>query len=630
MVELVLNPAGGVMSGSTSLRRRLLVTLITAIAAAFVLVGAASSASAASTKPKHPKQRVAHIQLLTFNDFHGALETGGTIPTSYRLNPDGSPVLDARGRPVANSVEAGGAAYLAANLAKARKGHRYSITAAAGDLIGASPLVSAAFHDEPSIEALNDLGLEVSSVGNHEFDEGANELRRMRYGGCRGDGDGRSYQNSCPAGLAYKGADFRYLSANVVRKSTGNTMFPSYWIKHFGHGIKIAFIGMTLQGTPEIEPQAGIAGLTFRNEVATANALVPQIQRQGVQSIVVLLHQGGTSDYHAGTINPVSAPAPYNFRCTSKQGLTPDSPIIAIAKRLNPAIDMIVSGHTHATYVCNIPDPLGRSRMVTSAASFGRLFTDTRLTYDLRTGNIVRPGVTATNRIVTRSIRPDARVAALVRRYKSLLAPIANRAIGQVAVPLPNVSGAAGEVPLGDLVADAVAADPSVAVQGPPDVAFMNRSGVRGGGLTRGGDVTFGRAYVVQPTNAFLVSMSMTGQQIIDLLNEQWSGANAGTHRQFLQVSDGFSYRWQSTPSGPVLDASSVLIKGAPLVATQTYRVAANDYLSAGRGHFNVFAAATNKVVGGLDLDALVNYLGSHTATIGPWAPPPAARITAF
>jgi 2',3'-cyclic-nucleotide 2'-phosphodiesterase (5'-nucleotidase family) len=618
------------MSGSTSLRRRLLITLLAMIAAVLALVAAAAPSSAASAKPKHHKQRFAHIQLLSFNDFHGALETGGTIPTSYQLNPDGSPVLDSRGRPVANTVEAGGAAYLAANLARARKGHKYSITAAAGDLIGASPLVSAAFHDEPSIEALNDLGLEVSSVGNHEFDEGSLELRRMRYGGCKGDGNGRSFQNSCPAGLAFQGADFRYLSANVFRKSSGVTMFPPYWIKNFGHGIKIAFIGMTLQGTPKIVPQAGVATLDFRDEVATANALVPQIQKQGVQSIVVLLHQGGTSDYRAGTTNPVSAPAPYNFRCNSKQGLTPDSPIISIAKRLNPAIDMIVSGHTHATYVCNIPDPLGRPRMVTSAASFGRLFTDTRLTYDMRTGNIVRPEVTATNRIVTRSIRSDARVAGLVHRYRSLLAPIADRATGQIAAPLPNISGDTGEVLLGDLVADAVAADPSVASQGSPDVAFMNRRGIRGGGLTQPGNVTFGHVFVVQPTNAFLVSMSMTGQQIIDLLNEQWSGVNSGIHRQFLQVSDGFSYRWQNTPGGPVLDESSVAIKGAPLVKTQTYRVAANDYLAAGGDHFRVFTTATNKVVGGLDIDAFANYLESYTLNVGPWAPPTSARITMF
>lgn len=618
------------MPGSGLLRRRLLAAVAAVVAAALTLVMAAASSNAAEAKPQHRKSHLAHIQLLTFNDFHGALATGGTIPTSYQLNPDGSPVLDSRGRPVANSVEAGGAAYLAANLARARKGHKYSITAAAGDLIGASPLVSAAFHDEPSIDAMNDLGLEVSSVGNHEFDEGATELRRMRYGGCRADGDGKNHQNSCPAGHSFTGAHFRYLAANVVRKSTGRTLFPPYWIKHFGHGIKIAFIGMTLRGTPKIVPKAAVANLDFKDEVATANALVPQIKKQGVQSIVVLLHQGGTSDYKAGTTNPVSAAAPYNFRCDSKQGLTPASPIISIAKRLNPAIDVIVSGHTHATYVCNIPDPLGRPRLVTSASSFGRLFTDIRLTYDKRTGDIVRPKVTATNRIVTRSIKPDVRVAALVRQYKALLAAIANRVIGQIAFPLPNIASDTGEVQLGDLIADAVAADPSVASQGSPDVAFMNRRGVRGGGLTHPGDVTFGRAFVVQPTNAFLVSMSMTGQQIIDLLNQQWSGANSGPHRQFLQVSDGFSYRWQNTPSGPVLDESSVQIKGAPLVKTQTYRVAANDYLSEGGDHLTVFDSATNKVVGGLDIDAFVNYLEWYTANIAPWAPPTTARITTF
>jgi 2',3'-cyclic-nucleotide 2'-phosphodiesterase (5'-nucleotidase family) len=618
------------MSGSISLRGRLPVAVVATVATALALVVVATPSTAAVAKPKHHKLQVAHIQLLTFNDFHGSLETGGTIPTGYQLNADGSPVLDSSGRPIAHLTTAGGVAYLAANLAKARKGQKYSITAAAGDLIGASPMISAAFHDEPSIEALNDLGLEVSSVGNHEFDEGANELRRMQYGGCRADGTGVAYQNSCPTGHAFAGANFRYLSANVVRKATGRTMFPPYWIKNFGNGIKIAFIGMTLKGTPALVPPAGVAGLEFRDEVATANALVPQIKKRGVQSIVVLLHAGGDPAYKAGTTKPVSAAAPYNFRCDRKQGLTPSSPIVSIAKRLNPAIDVIVTAHTHQPYVCNIPDGLGHSRLVTSASSYGRLFTDIRLTYNLRTGNIVRPAVTATNRLVTRSIRPDARVAALVRGYKTLLAPIADRVIGQIAVPLPNIGSDTGEMQLGDLIADGLAADPSVAGPGPPDVAFINRRGIRGTGLTRAGAVSFGGAFIVKPPNTSVVSMSMTGQQIIDLLNQQWSGINAGTHRKILQVSDGFSYRWQNAPTGPVLDESSVTIKGAPLVKTQTYRVVGDSFLSDGGDHFSVFAAATNKVVGGLDIDAFANYLESYTVNIGPWAPPTTPRITTF
>ncbi|MEP7114948.1 MAG: bifunctional metallophosphatase/5'-nucleotidase [Ilumatobacteraceae bacterium] len=617
------------MSRSTPTFRRLPAAVVAAIAAALALVVVAAPSSAAA-KPKHHKMRVAHIQLLTINDFHGSLETGGTIPTGYQLNADGSPKLDARGRPIANLVEAGGAAYLAANLAKARKGEKYSVTAAAGDLIGASPMISAAFHDEPSIDALNDLGLEVSSVGNHEFDEGANELRRMQYGGCRADGSGVAYQNSCPEGQAFDGANFRYLSANVVRKSTGGTLFPPYWIKRFGGGVKVGFIGMTLEGTPELVPPAGVAGLTFRDEVATANALVPLLKKKGVQSIVVLLHEGGAPAYKAGRTRAVSAAAPYNFRCDAKQGLAPSSAVLDIARRLNPAIDVVVSAHTHAPYVCNIRDPLGRPRLVTSGSSFGRLFTDIRLTYNKRTGNIVRPGATATNRIVTRSITPDARVAALVSSYRTLLAPIADRVIGQIAVPLPNIGSSTGELQLGDLIADALAAEPSVAGQGAPDVAFINRRGIRGAGLTRAGAVTFGDAFIVKPPNTSVVSMTMTGQQIIDLLNQQWSGANAGTHRRFLQVSEGFSYRWQRAPTGPVLDEASVLIKGAPLVKDQAYRVVADSFLSQGGDNFTVFTTAANKIVGGLDIDAFAHYLESFTLNVGPWSPPAAPRIATF
>jgi 2',3'-cyclic-nucleotide 2'-phosphodiesterase (5'-nucleotidase family) len=609
-------------------RRHVSVALVTVVASALAVLPATSSA--ANAKPRHHKLRVAHIQLLTFNDFHGNLETGGTIPTGYQLNADGSPVLGSLGRPIPNLVEVGGAASLAANLARARLGHKYTITAAAGDIIGASPLVSAAFHDEPTIEAMNDLGLEVSSVGNHEFDEGATELLRMQHGPCLADGDGANNQNSCPAGHPFEGADFRYLSANVVRASSGRTLFPPYWIKNFGHGIKIAFIGMTLKGTPDIVTKSGVAGLKFKDEVATANALVPQIKKQGVQSIVVLLHQGGFPDYKAGTTNPVSATAPYNFRCDAKQGLSSDSAITSIAKRLKPAIDLIVTGHTHAPYVCNIPDPLGRPRMVTSASSFGRVFTDIRLTYNKATGNIVRPAVKATNRLVDRRVTPDPRLATLVSQFKALVAPIASRVIGKIAVRLPNTSSSAGERQLGDLIADAQAGDPSVAGQGAPDVAFTNPGGIRGSGLTSAGDVTFGDAFTVQPFNNFVVSMSMTGQQIIDLLNQQWSGGNAGTNRQILQVSDGFSYRWQKAAPGPVLDESSVKIKGAPLVKTQTYRVVANNFLSDGGDGFAGFASATNKVVGGLDIDAFADYLEAFTAAHGPWAPPTTPRITTF
>jgi 2',3'-cyclic-nucleotide 2'-phosphodiesterase (5'-nucleotidase family) len=617
------------MPGSTPLIRRLPAAAVATLAAALALVVGVTPSNAAAAKPKHHhKDRIAHIQLLAFNDFHGAVDTGGTIATSYQLNADGTPRLDSHGRPVANRVSAGGVASLAANLARARKGHPYTVTAASGDLIGASPMISAAFHDEPTISALNGVGLEVSSVGNHEFDEGAAELLRMQSGGCRADGSGVAYQNSCPAGHPFGGAKFRYLSANVVLTSTGHTLFPPYWIKNFGHGIRVAFIGMTLVGTPRLLPPGADAGLQFKDEVATANALVPKIRKLGVQSIVVLVHQGGIPDYHAGTTNPVSAAAPYNFRCDSKQGFTPGSEIVSIAKRLSPAIDVVVSGHIHVPYICNIPDPLGQPRLVTNAASYGRLFTDIRLPYDLHTRDIVRAKVTAINRIVDRRLTPDPGLAALVGDFTARVAPIANRVIGQIAVPLPDLRTGAGEVPLGDLMADAMAADPSVAGEGAPDLAFMDPTDIHGAGLTHAGAVTFGDVFVMRPS-ASVVAMWMTGQQIIDVLNQQWSGANAGPRRKFLQVSDGFSYRWQNGATGPVLDESSVAIHGAPLERDKAYRVVADSFLSEGGNDFPAFTTAANKAVGGLDIDALARYLGTYTAAHGPWAPP-AARIATF
>lgn len=601
-------------------------SVLVGVSATLALVAAAMP-STAQAKRLHGAPRMAHVQLLTFNDFHGALQTGGPIVTSYRLHPDGSPVLDSSGRPVPNTVQSGGVAYLAAHLAQARKHHKYSITAAAGDLIGISPLVSQAFYDEPSIRALSDLGLQVSSVGNNEFGAGATELLRKEYGMCLADGAGTLTQNSCPGGQHFAGASFPYLAANVVRSGSARTLFPSYWIRRFGGGVRIGFIGMTLTGTPQGEPAADTVGLRFTDEVRTANALVPTLKRQGVNAIVVLLHQGGFPAYQAGTKNAVAAAAPAGFRCNQAHGLTPTSAIIPIAKRLSPAIDLIVSGHTHQPYICNIPDPLGHKRLVTSASWHGQLFTDIRFTYNIRTHDIVRSSETAINRVVDHTITPDPRIAALVAKYATLVAPIANRVVGQVAAALPNgAASPAGESQLGDLFADAAAADPSIAAAGIPQVAFTNGDGLIGPGLAAGA-VTYADAFGLQPFAIPMMSMSLSGQQIINLLNQQWSGPNAGANRKILQVSSGLTYRWQSTPSGPVLDTGSVLVNGVPLVLSQSYRVAANDQIAAGGDGFTTFAAGSNPIIGGHDVDALTAYLQAVTTAHGSWAPPTTPRI---
>lgn len=572
---------------------------------------AAPALAAPATGPdtsRAPGKTQLKIQILSFNDFHGNLEP-----------PSGS-----SGRILTKSgnVDAGGVEYLATHLEQARVGHPNTVTVAAGDMVGASPLLSAAFHDEPTVEALNDLGLEATSVGNHEFDEGYKELQRLQNGGCIDDGAGADNQNSCPDGT-FTGAKYQYLAANVVEKTTGKTILPPYWVKSF-NGAKIGFIGMTLKDTPSIVTASGVAGLQFDDEVTTANALVPVLKKQGVNAIVVLVHQGGMPP----------ANTPYDYTCKGGGSLSADSPIIPIVKNLDPAIDMVISGHTHQPYVCAIPDSNGVPRLVTSASSFGRLYNDTEVTYDRRTSDIVRPTeADSVNNLVTRTVAPDGTETALIAKYKELVKAIASKIIGSISADIVAKPNNAGESPLGDLIADAQLADPSVVTGGQtPVVAFMNPGGIRAD-LTydhqvyaneKPGDVTYEEAFTVQPFNNYLVSMNLTGQQIYDVLNQQRTGGNAGTKAKMLQVNKGFTYTW-STATQKVVDGS-VAINGTPVDKAASYRIVTNNFLSDGGDSFPAFQGGTGKYFGGLDIDAFASYL-SKPENAG-YAPAPATRIT--
>jgi len=574
------------------------------------------------------------IQLLSFNDFHGNLEppSGSSgkvvVSDSYRevKNPDGTFSVSA------DTVNAGGVEYLATHLKQAREGHPNSLTVAAGDIIGASPLLSAAFHDEPTIEAMNNLGLDVTAVGNHEFDEGYKELQRMQNGGCIDDGAGENNQNSCAA-HPFKGVDFDFLAANVKYAGTNNTILPSYAIKNV-RGAKIGFIGMTLKDTPGIVTASGVAGLEFTDEVSTANALVPVLRKKGVNAIVVLIHQGGsptrTASYAGGTHTKAATGLEnrYDAACQAGGQLDPSSPILPIAKGLDPAIDMVVSGHTHQPYVCNVPDPAGQPRLVTSASSFGRLITETNLTYDRRTKDIVRTSVAGSNMVVTRDVPKDARESALIDQYKTLVKPIASKVIGQVTADVTRAGNPAGESALGDLIADAQLADPSTVTAGQtPQIAFMNPGGIRAD-LTYGnspygeapGDVTFDEAFTVQPFNNYLVSMTLTGQDIYDLLAQQVTGKNAST-KKVLQVSEGFTYTLGA--DGAV--TGSVILNGVAIDEGTSYRIVTNNFLSDGGDGFPAFTKGAVKYVGGLDIDAFASYLSKPG--VSPYTPGPTDRI---
>jgi 5'-nucleotidase len=629
-----------------STRSRL--TRALAVSAAAGLAGTMSAGTAAGSDEGAQGQsqgqgqgkgqhRTTDIQILSFNDFHGNLEppggSGGRLTTGYVETESNTTPGTFSATPT--TVDAGGVEYLATHLAEAREGQRNTVTVAAGDLVGASPLLSAAFHDEPTIEAMNALGLDASAVGNHEFDEGYVELQRLASGGCLDDGDGANNQNSCAA-HDFEGADFAYLAANVKYAGTNTTILPPYWIKNFKDGAKVAFIGMTLKDTPTIVTKAGVEGLEFTDEAATANALVPALRKRGVNAIVVLIHQGGTpatTTYTAEHGSYDVAP-PFDATCSTETRdgvagaqLTDDSPILDITRKLDPAIDMVISGHTHQPYICSQADPDGHQRLITSASSFGRLVTETHLTYDLRARDIIRSSVQGTNVVVDRDVAKDPAQTTIITTYNTLVEPIKNKVIGQVtAATLPKTSSSDPETSLGRLIADAQLSDPSVVSGGQtPQIAFMNPGGIRADLVAEAdGDVTYGAAFAVQPFNNYVVSMDLTGQQIFDLLEQQFSGGNAAAPK-LLQVSDGFTYSYSaSAPAGSKVDDASVMLNGVPIDAGTTYRVVANSFLSDGGDNFAAFAAGTNKLIGGLDIDAFASYLSANS----PYTPIETDRIT--
>ena len=520
------------------------------------------------------------LQLLAINDFHGQLEAvGGSTGTIA-------------GQP------AGGAEYLATHIAelKAAAGRAKTVTVAAGDLIGASPLLSAAFHDEPAIESLNLAGLDYASVGNHEFDEGAEELLRIQNGGCHP-------VDGCADGTPYEGADFQYLSANAFRTATGEPLLAPYAIEDV-RGVKVGFIGMTLEGTADIVSQQGVAGLEFADEVETANRYAAELQEQGVEAIVVLLHEGGVQTAGGG-IND----------CTGFTG-----PVVDIAEGMSDAIDAIVSGHTHQAYNCEVD-----GKLVTSASSAGRLVTDIDLTLDRTTGDVLT--ARAANVIVTRSVAANAAQTALIDRYRTALGPVAGRQVGQAAVALTRENEVLfetapgqpvrGESALGNVIADAQLAatdDEQGAV-----AAFMNPGGVRAD--LDAGPVTYEEAFSVQPFANNLVTLDLTGAQLSCLLEQQFAVGRVlypSASVSYVVDPAGTTAPPTDPCSGTRVVEGSLTIGGQAVVDTSTYRVTVNSFLAGGGDGFSTLREGTGAVTGQVDLDALVAYLGAASPLQAP------------
>jgi 5'-nucleotidase len=487
------------------------------------------------------------VTLLAINDFHGNLQP----PRGGLRRPDPADP----GKSV--NLPAGGAAVLAGAVRELAAANPNTVFVAAGDLIGASPLVSALFKDEPTVQALSQMGLVVSAVGNHEFDHGSAELLRLQ-------------------GLA----SFQYLAASTIVVKTGRTLLPPYWVRSFD-GVPVAFIGLTLKDTPDIVVPAGVAGLRFLDEAETVNALVPQLQAQGIRAIVVLIHEGGF---------PAAGPGD----CPGLSGA-----IVPIVRKLDPAVGLVISGHTHREYLCRID-----GRLLTSAGAFGTLLTQIDLVLDRASGEL--RSADAHNVVVSPDrFKADPAIDALVQRYQTAAVPLARRVVAPLALALPRDEAANGESPVGRLVADAQLAGTRDAGA---QIALMNPGGLRAA-LAPGPDgmLHYEDLFTVQPFYNNLVTMTLTGAQLRQLLEQQWQDQ---PKPRVLQVSAGFSYTWDaSRPPGRRVLADSLRLDGAPVTADQRLRVTVNSFLASGGDSFGVLKQGADRRTGMMDIDALEAYL---------------------
>jgi len=521
------------------------------------------------------------LRILAINDFHGNL----------RPPPGGISIADPGDKARKIAVAAGGAEHMATLVKQLRHSAKNTIFVAAGDLIGASPFLSAMFHDEPTIESLSMMGLEVASVGNHEFDEGKDELLRMQNGGCHP-------VDKCQGPHPFPGAKFRYLAASTIEKKTGKTVFPPYEIREFD-GIPVAFIGLTLKGTPDIVSPVSVAGLEFRDEADTVNALVPELKARGVEAIVVLIHEGG---FPAGDYN----------ECPGISG-----PIVDIVKKFDHAVDVVISGHTHRAYVCKID-----GRLVTSGDKYGTIVT----TIDLKLDSVTRDVISARadNVIVrTGAFAADAEQTALLASYDQFAAPIANRRAGSIAQTLSRVPNDAGESALGNVIADAQLAATTADTKGAAVIAFTNPGGVRTDiAKKEDGAVTYADVFASQPFRNQLVTLTLTGAQIKNMLEQQWLDPN---RPRILQVSKGFNYTWDNAkPYGDHVAAERMSLNGQRVDPAKSYRVTVNNYLAVGGDGFTVLKQGTAPQFGIYDVDALHGYFQANS----PIAPASADRIT--
>jgi 5'-nucleotidase len=528
-----------------------------------------------AAKVKTPR----HIKILGFNDFHGQLSTGKLVGS----------------RPVGGAAVL--ASYLHAAEAQAQDG---SIIVHAGDHVGASPAASALLQDEPSITFLNMLANSacahgkmgrscnvVGTLGNHEFDEGLKEIKRLLNGG------------NYPAGPflqdPWQGSIVPYINANVVRTKGGQTILPPYVIKKI-KDVNIGFIGAVLKETPTIVTPTGVAGLTFKDEAASINQQVAKLKALGIHAIVVTIHQGQSQ-------------SPSNENPTNPNGVEPTSgAIVDIVKQLDDEVDIVVSGHSHSFMNTLISNNNGKKMLVVQAFSASTAYDDIDVTIDPITQDVTEKSA----RVLTTwadqgpGLTPDAAVASLVSQAETKVAPLINQVIGTASLAITTTENSAGESLMGNLIADAQRASTGT------EVAFMNPGGIRAGLVA--GPVTWGNLFTVQPFGNTLVTMKLTGSLILTALEQQWQD------QPFPRImkTSGITYSWDNAqPVGSRIVPGSVKINGVPLVTSQTYNVTVNNFMATGGDNFLAFKSGTNQTGGAVDLDALIAYVKSLPQPFG-------------
>lgn len=551
--------------------------------------------NSSATQPERQNQS---INILAFNDFHGNLEP----PKRFIEAEDPTDINKSVRIPV------GGVSYFADAINKLRAQYPNNAVVSAGDLISASPLTSSLFLDEPTIETMNEIKIDFNAVGNHEFDRGTDELRRLQNGGCQ------QYTTTkpCQINKDFAGAKFNFLAANVALKADPKrTLFPAYKIKRYGN-IPVAFIGLTLEATPTIVSAAGIKDVDFHDEAETVNSLIPELKKQGVEAIVVVVHEG------------VAPSTKFNAKtCAGLSG-----PLTGILDRLDTAVDVVVSGHTHQSYICDY-STLNPQKpfLLTSAGQYGTAITNIKLELDGKTGDVIKKdaqqvpiqseaytsGTTTVNLTnLYEKFNKTPSIEAILDKYRQAVTTISARIVGTTTTVINRNAAESGETALGNLIADAQQAAALTASNQGSDFTLMNPGGVRADLQTNSNNqITFGDVFAVQPFGNSIVTLSLTGQQIRELLEQQWSGANADRPR-ILQPSKELSYAYKKDATA-VPRATQIMISGQALMDSKSYRVTVNSFIADGGDNFTVLTKGTNRVGGGQDVDALEKYINQNS-----------------